>query len=265
MKIVAIVSAKGGVGKTTLSATLADTLAQAGNRVLAIDLDPQNALRLHFGMPVQDVAGHARATLAGERWLESIWPGGRALVMPFGGLNEADRATFEQHLATHPNWLRTQLDALGLAEDDIVVIDTPPGPSPYMRQALSCAHVCLVVTLPDAASYATLPLMDDLIRTYCERRPDFLGHALVINQVDMARQLGKDVVQVLRNQLGERVLGVIHQDQAVPEALAHDSTVVERSPHSQAGQDIRRCAAWLRGRLQAAPQATSQATLQEHA
>jgi cellulose synthase operon protein YhjQ len=257
VNIIAVVSAKGGVGKTTLAANLADTLAQAGERVLAIDLDPQNALRLHFGMPVQDVGGHARATLAGERWIESIWQGrSRALVLPFGGLTESDRARFEHHLVTHPSWLRSQLGALGLASNDIVVIDTPPGPSPYMRQALSCASVCVVVTLADAASYATLPLMDDLIRTYCTPRPDFLGHTLVINQVDMSRQLGKDVVQVLRDQLGDRVLGVVHQDQAVPEALACDRTVLEQSPHSQAGQDIRRCAAWLRQRLASAREAT---------
>lgn len=252
MKIIAVVSAKGGVGKTTLSANLADSLAQAGERVLAIDMDPQNALRLHFGMPMQEVAGHARATLAGERWVDTIWPGrSGVLVVPFGALTENDREAFEQHLVGNPQWLRHELDTLGLAPTDTVVIDTPPGPSPYMRQALACADVCVVVTLADAASYATLPLMDDLIRTHCSSRPGFLGQVLIINQVDMKRQLGKDVVQVLRDQLGERVLGVIHADQSVPEALACDQTVREHSPYSQAGQDILRCADWLRDKLAA--------------
>ena len=247
MKIIAVVSAKGGVGKTTLSANLAEALAIAGEHVLAVDLDPQNALRLHFGMPPHEVSGHARATLAGEAWQQSMYRGrSRVVLMPFGSLNEADRSAFEAHLITHPGWLRTQLGTLGLGRDDVVVIDTPPGPSPYMRQALSCAQLCVMVSLPDAASYATMPLMEDLIRTYCEGRPDYLGHVLVINQVDVSRQLGKDVVQVLRAQLGERVLGVIHQDQAVAEALAYDRSVLEYNPHSQATHDLQRCAAWLR-------------------
>ena len=46
MKVITVVSAKGGVGKTTLAANLASVLAARGRRVIALDLDPQNALRL---------------------------------------------------------------------------------------------------------------------------------------------------------------------------------------------------------------------------
>ncbi|WP_256441902.1 cellulose synthase operon protein YhjQ/BcsQ [Cupriavidus sp. AcVe19-6a] len=118
-----------------------------------------------------------------------------------------------------------------------------------MPQVLSCAHICLVVVLADAASYVTLPLMDDLIRTYCTHRSDYRGQMLVINQVDMARQLSKDVVQILRDQRGQRILGTVHEDGAVPEALAHDCTIVRQSPHSQAALDICRCANGLRSQL----------------
>jgi CO dehydrogenase nickel-insertion accessory protein CooC1 len=68
MKVITVVSAKGGVGKTTLAANLASVLAARGRRVIALDLDPQNALRLHFGIPLDSIDGLARATLAGDPW-----------------------------------------------------------------------------------------------------------------------------------------------------------------------------------------------------
>ena len=58
MKVITVVSAKGGVGKTTLAANLASVLAARGRRVIALDLDPQNALRLHFGIPLDSIDGH---------------------------------------------------------------------------------------------------------------------------------------------------------------------------------------------------------------
>ncbi|MEI7537803.1 MAG: AAA family ATPase, partial [Comamonadaceae bacterium] len=57
MQVIAFISGKGGVGKTTLAANVAIALAQEGKRVLLIDLDVQNALRLHLGMDPLDIAG----------------------------------------------------------------------------------------------------------------------------------------------------------------------------------------------------------------
>ncbi len=53
MPLICVCSPKGGVGKTTLAANLAWALARAGSKVLALDFDVQNALRLHFGVPPQ--------------------------------------------------------------------------------------------------------------------------------------------------------------------------------------------------------------------
>ena len=57
MPLICFASPKGGVGKTTLAANIADALRRDGRRVLAMDFDPQNTLRLHFGVPLNDHAG----------------------------------------------------------------------------------------------------------------------------------------------------------------------------------------------------------------
>lgn len=251
MKVIAIVSAKGGVGKTTLTANLATALQREGvATLLAVDMDPQNALGLHFDADPRSLAGLSRATLAGDDWgTVCVQSPSGVYLLPHGVVNESDRMAFERHLDAQPNWLLQQLQGLELPEDAVVLIDAPPGPSVYMQQALSAARVALVVSLPDAASYASLALMQRLVQAYCTPRPDFSEALYVLNQVDGSRQLSKDITRVMQDNLGERLVGVVHEDQAVREALAYDQSVLEYAPHGQAADDLRKCARVLAQRL----------------
>ncbi|CAB3878825.1 Cellulose biosynthesis protein BcsQ [Achromobacter dolens] len=247
MKTIAIVSAKGGVGKTTIAATLGLALSRAGHPALLVDLDPQNALRFHLGAESQAAeAGLARASLASIPWRETVVRGDAGpYLLPFGQINEADRLALEQQMRQDDAWLANHLRALDLEPDTVVLVDTPPGPSIYLSQALRCADLVLVVTLPDAASYATLPQVENLIAQYCEGRPEFMGHAFVVNQADSASPLAKDTLQVMRGILADRLAGVIHRDATVSEALAFGTTVIDHAPHSQASNDIGISAQWL--------------------
>lgn len=251
MNVIAIVSAKGGVGKTTLTANLATALDRLGVATLLLaDLDPQNALGLHFGVDPKSLAGLSRATLAGESWGDVCVPGRSGVhVLPYGVVNESDRVAFERHLEAHPHWLAEQLQSLELPPDAVVLIDTPPGPSVYMQQALTAAHAVVVISLPDAASYASLALMHRLVHTYCTSRPGFVDTFYVVNQTDSARQLSKDITRVMQDNLGEQLIGVIHEDEAVREALAYDQNVLEYDAQCQAADDLRKCARVLAQRL----------------
>ena len=148
MKIISVVSAKGGVGKTTVTATLAHALARQGARVLVLDLDPQNALALHFGIHPNEQRGLSRATLA-QQTLRSVVmeSASGAFIVPYGIVNEDDRGRFERLVENRSDWLTNHIQSLGLPNDTLVLIDTPPGPSVYMKHALHCANLVVVVTI----------------------------------------------------------------------------------------------------------------------
>jgi cellulose synthase operon protein YhjQ len=242
MIVITVASPKGGVGKTSLTANMAASLTLRGRRVFAIDLDPQNALRLHLGMPPNEIAGASRATMEGQPWVDCLFRSGNGVnYLPFGELNDLDTQSFEKFLDQQPDWLRSHLAELNLRADDIVLIDTPPGPSTYLRQALTVANRVLVVLLADAASYATIPQMTRLVETHCRHRADFQDNHLIVNQVDSSRQLARDVLNAMKLAYGNTILGTIHYDQAVSEALAYDQNIFEYAPHSLAAQDFNSC------------------------
>ena len=251
MKVVSVVSASGGTGKTTLAASLAALLAADGRRVVAIDLSPQNALRLHLGVLPARTGGLAQALLARASWEGAMANGIDGVsVLPFGALEAQDQQRLERELDAEPQWFAHGLATLNAAAAEIVVVDTPPGASLFTHAALGAANLALNVVLADAASYAAIAQMQRLIETAAARRPEFIGAACVTNQADPARPLNKDVLRVLRDLLGERIYpGVIHSDEGVREALACNTTIAHYDASCQATADLRECAAWLRDRL----------------
>jgi cellulose synthase operon protein YhjQ len=259
MKVVTIVSAKGGVGKTTLAANLASVLATAtARRVLAVDLDPQNALRLHFGVAPDIDDGLVNVALSGKPWSAAMVGGiDHIAVLPFGVVSEAEQRRFERLLDDEPAWFARGLAALSLADDDIVIVDTPPGSSAFTRAALTAATYAVNVVLPDAASYAAIPQMRRMIDAYAAPRPDFVGEGYVVNQIDQSRDLNRDVLRVLRERLGAQLFGGgVHADEGVTESLACQTTLIHYAPQSQASVDLNACGAWLLREIGARPSAS---------
>lgn len=151
MKIVALFSVKGGVGKSTLSACLAHVAAtQSGRRTLLWDLDPQGASGWLLGVEPKAGAkarkGLAAASLA-DLIQASIWPNLDVLA--------ADRSLrrLEADLAGEDSEKRLKR-ALKPLEDryDRVILDCPPGLTELADQMFRAADLIVVPAVPSPLS-----------------------------------------------------------------------------------------------------------------
>ena len=261
MKTVAIVSLKGGVGKTTTAANLGAALAQlGGSEVLLIDCDPRNQLGLHFGIG-GEVAGLAQATLRGVRWARAVTPGLDGVAcLPFGAVSERQRGELAALVARRPALLGDELGDPALAAHELALIDVAPWPLPLFDRVLALADLLLVVLWADAASFATLPSLAELLARRRAAPADRPGAHVLLNGVDGTR-LSQDTRALAAAQSLLPVLPfAIHRDTAVPEALALQRPLVAGAPTSQAARDFRHAADWLLDELAALPEDAGAAT-----
>jgi len=223
MAVILVHSPKGGVGRTTVAANLAAQFARAGRDVTAIDFDPQQSLRLHFGYrPGVDLSGGdggedaARGVLT-ERGVHLIASGAQAFALP--------PRPDAKDLADLPARLE---DSFGAS--DVVVIDLPADGGVFLDVLGGIASVELGVMLADAASMAMLPAM-------AARQTD-AERLFLINQIDDRRRLSRDAMRLLGRRVGREAMAFIRRDEAICEALAMLRPVVDFAPESVGSYDF---------------------------
>jgi len=237
MKAVCFGSPKGGVGKTMLTANIAYALQRLGMKVVVIDFDPQNALRHHFGVSLEDGRGYVGGAFSTDDWrpfLRETRSGVR--LLGYGDATHEERRRFDTVLEQNPNFLVDRLRPLLFGEANTVLLaDMPPGPSPALEAFCRLNPLCIGVLLADTASTALLPAVE---------RGEFYGaHALprtfyVVNQYDIRSALNRDVTAFLRERLGAALLGLVHRDEAVKEAHARQISVFQHAYASAAVEDL---------------------------
>jgi flagellar biosynthesis protein FlhG len=232
VRVVAVTSGKGGVGKTNVTANLAVALAHLGRRVMVLDADlGLGNLDVLLGLtPSFSLAD----VLSGQRRLrEVLVPGpGGITVLPAGSGFQNLTALSDHQIRE----LQSEMDELQ-EQTDILLIDTGAGIGRNVTSFATMAQDIIVVAAPEPTSLTdAYALMKVLSTQYGERRFRLL--------VSMTRTPtdGQDVYRKL-SLVAERFLhisinflGSIPFDPRLAEAVCQQRPLVELYPQSKAAQ-----------------------------
>jgi len=266
VQVVSIINQKGGVGKTTSVASIGAALAEAGHRVLLVDLDPQAHLSISFDrMPEPGdpslysllTAGHSFEDVMQPTSLEGLW------IAP----TNLDLSGAESELANEigrETLLRDALEKLARADapPDIVLLDCPPSLGTLSLNALVGSDFVIV---PLQAEFFALQgmaqLMDVLERVKRRLNPSIELLGILVGLYTSQRNLSREVVEELRSHFGELVFPVhVRVNVRLAEAPSHGLTIFEYAPESGAAEDFRAIGAMVAERLGlvATPQAAAE-------
>lgn len=235
MPIIALQGVRGGLGATSVTAALAWALQQLGESVLAIDLSPDNLLRLHFNMPFESARGWARVERDGIGWEQGAMRYCKKLdFLPFGRLSvNEQRQSALQHLEKPQIWQDYLALLRASGQYRWILLDIPAGNTPLIEQQLALANGVLLLLNPDAGCHARL-----------HQQPMPEGCYFLINRYSSSSLLQQDVHQLWQKTLAGLLPLVIHSDEAVAEAHVAKQPLGEYRPESLAADEILTLANW---------------------
>ena len=238
----AVISAKGGVGKTTTTVNLSAALAARGHNVLVVDLDCQASASLSLGLQRHQLApSSADVLLRNEPAGQAVRPTRHAglWVLPAS----ADLVSVEGDLATQRTKDRVLARALEPLRErfDHILLDTPPGMGLLTRNALVASDDYLVPAVPQ---FLAVEGLENLVQAVarldfrCQSRTQLLG--IVATMVDVRIRSVRENVARIRAAFGSSVFAIeVRINSRLAEAPAHGTTIFEHDPKS-VGADCHR-------------------------
>jgi chromosome partitioning protein len=232
MLVIAVANQKGGVGKTTTALNLSAALAQRGQRVLLVDLDPQANCTSGLGIEAPE-GGSMYPVLMGDATVhQQILPTGREnlSLVP----SEMDLAGVEIELARSDDHL-TRLRGIlqGLKPNDLFefcILDTPPSLGVLMTSALAAADEILI---PLQCEWFGLEGLAKIVHVIDQIRaagvnPDVRLEGIVMTMYDGRTLLSRQVVEEVSNYFPDQMYRTsIPRTIRIGEAPSHGKTIFE--------------------------------------
>lgn len=236
-QIIALANQKGGVGKTTTSVNLGAALAQAGQRVLLVDIDAQGNATSGSGIDKSELERDSYDVIVdGAPLHEVIVPTDNYDLVPAtiqlsgAEIELADKKEREYRLKA----------ALATVADDydFILIDNPPALGLLTVNAFTAADAILI---PVQTEFYALEGLGQLLNTIelvrQQFNPDLYIAGILLTMYDGRTNLAKQVAEEVRNYFGDKVYEtVIPRTVRLSEAPSYGQAIIDFDPRSVGAQ-----------------------------
>ena len=241
-KVIAISNQKGGVAKTTTCLSLGACLAEMGQMVLLIDLDPQANLTLSLGLNPQGLRRTVGDALLGNSSLVSVSRESPVFgldILPANhGLTLLDKALYGR-----PGYQFRLKEGLGEIEQDFynfVFIDCPPSLGTLTLNALTAADLAIIPIQCEYFAAKTLNRHIDVLKRVREKTNPRLAYRVLVTMYDQRNGICRVILGQMQRKLDSLLFETrIDVDTKLRESPVYGQPITLYAPKTRGAEQYR--------------------------
>ena len=245
MRTIAIVNQKGGCGKTTISINLASALADAGRRILLVDMDPQSHCAVGLAVPEEQIEQSIYDVLISTsrnepmKLTEVLWQISDRLELAPASL---DLSAFEQQMVGITERESCLKDVLNEIKNDYdyTVIDCPPAVGLLTFNALRAADEVIVPVETGYFALHGLSRQLETLSVLCRRHSRQVDVRVLASMYDIRTKMAREILAELRSHFDDKMFKtIVSFNTKIKEASSFGQPIGEYDSASKGHTDFR--------------------------